>query len=130
MGIHPSNKMVSIAQLIFCFLLVLALAYFLAQYAWRWVIRYRITKSHFEILAFGFPLFKTAVTDILEVRKVPFRELLPWNNRESIGWCRFGNRLSGECILVVRRKGLLNSFIITPDDPDTFLRTLTTRSPS
>ena len=122
--------MISIVQLLFCFLPVLALAYFLAQYAWRWVIRYRITKSHFEILAFGFPIFNTAVTDILEVRKVPFRELLPWNNRESVNWCRFGNRLFGEGILVVRRKGLLKRFIITPDNPDTFLRTLTASSPS
>ncbi len=119
--------MISIAQLLFCFLLVLALAYFLAQYAWRWVIGYRITKSHFEILAFGFPLFKTAVADILEVRKVPFRELLPWKNRKSIGWCRFGNRLFGECILVVRRKGLLQGFLITPDNPQDFLQTLNQR---
>ena len=90
--------MTSIPPLVICSILAPLLAYILLQYAWRRVIRYRIMPFHVGVSIFGLTVCKTAVTDILEARKVLFRELLPWNNSKSIGWCRLGNRFYGDGI--------------------------------
>jgi hypothetical protein len=93
---------------------------FFAQFFWRLLLDYKITNSDVEIRVFGLP-FKIDLIDIEEVRKVSFRELLPWKNPKSVSWLRLGNKLLGEGILIRRNRGIFRTVIISPDKPNVFI---------
>jgi hypothetical protein len=115
----------SLLLFLLCLVVFLAIFVFFAQFLWRWIVRYRVTDLGIEVLLFGLiPESKTQLKDILEVRKVSFSELLPWKNPKSVGWFRLGNRLWGDGVLIRRKRGIFRNFVITPDEPDEFVKEL------
>jgi hypothetical protein len=108
--------------LVLCGVGFLALCIFFAQYFWRFVISYRVSEVGIEIRVLGLCCFKTRVENIVDVKHVPFAELLPWKNVQSAGWVRLGNRFWGGGILVSRNRGIFRKFVISPDDQAKFLQ--------
>lgn len=115
--------MSSILPVVLCAVVFVGGGIFVAQFFGRWVVSYRITNSSIEVRLFGLICeSKTQLKDVVEVRKVSFADLLPWNNFESVGWFRLGNRLWTDGVLIRRSRGVFRSFVISPDEPDQFIR--------
>lgn len=121
--------------MLLCAVAFVGLLIFFAQFFGRLIVSYKITDSSVEVRLFGLiPESKTRLTDIVEVRKVSFSELLPWRNPKSVGWFRLGNRLWADGVLIRRSRGIFRTFVISPDKPDEFveevnLRLTASRSP-
>lgn len=100
---------------------VLALAAFLLffQFGMRYVLIYRFTDSRVEVLLFGIlPVSSTRYDLIIEVKIIS-----PWMaSLWPAVWMQ--NRLIGEFVRI-RRSGL--PVLITPDDPEEFVRELQRR---
>ena len=95
---------------------------FLAQFAGRIIVSYRITAASVEVRLLGLVVAsRTQLQDIVEVRKVSFGELIPWKNPKSIGWFRLGNRFWADGVLIQRSRGIFRAFVISPDQPDDFV---------
>jgi len=76
-------------------------------------IRYRITAGALEVLVMG-----------MVARRVPFSEIEEVHRRgallhESWSGPRFWN-----AVTIRRRRGMLRNFVISPDEPDRFVRRL------
>jgi hypothetical protein len=68
-------------------------------------LRYRITKTHFEITLFGIPLRWVRLQDILLVSKSRTRWAEPWSNT----W-----RTSRRRIVIQKSGGLFKNILVTP----------------
>lgn len=86
----------------------------------RYIYNYKISKNSIKIVLFGkIPLFRIPFSNIMEIRKISFKEAL--SNDEYFLALRFGNRMWGECVLIRKKKGLFKVILITPDKADEFI---------
>jgi hypothetical protein len=60
--------------------------------------------------------------DITSVEIVSFKDLNPLVNVRSILAVRLGNKLFGKGVLVTQKSGLFRLSVLTPDNPDEFVR--------
>jgi hypothetical protein len=113
----------SMLLIFLCAALLVAVMIFIAQFFGPLVMSYKITGSSFEVRVFGvFLASKTEFSDVVEMRKVSFAELLPWKNLSSVGWFRLANRFSADGVLIRRSRGVFRAFVITPNKPDEFVK--------
>jgi len=90
------------------------------------VYNYRITDVGISIVFFGtIPVMRIYFTDIIQIKKLSYIELLPFNkktNHGALSALKFGNRLWGETVLIRKYKGLFfKTIVITPDHADNFI---------
>jgi hypothetical protein len=98
-----------------CFL---ALSVLFAQFVLRFVYSYDIKGGAIRILLFSvIPIIRIPISQVVQVTRPPTDQL--WLN--PFYAFRFGNRLIGNAVLVKKKRGLIKSIIITPDDPDRFI---------
>jgi len=101
-----------------CFLTILSCLIF--QFLGRYLYDYRISKTCIKIVLLAkIPLFRIPFSNIIEIRKISFKEGL--GNDDSYSALKFGNRIWGEGVLIRRKKGLFKKVLITPDKPDEFI---------
>jgi hypothetical protein len=69
------------------------------------------------VLFSAIPVFRIPIAEVVQVTRPSPRGL--WLNP----WYafRFGNRIWGETVLIKRKRGLIKSIVITPDDPERFI---------
>jgi len=60
-----------------------------------------------------------AISNIREIRECPPIEL--WKPTLVL---KFGNRLWGDCVVIQKKSGLFRSVIITPDNPEEFIKSV------
>ena len=114
----------STAELIYSILILLLLALVL-QFGLRYAITYRLTRRSILVVLFRVvPISRTPYERIREVSG-------PWWHAESLGdlfAVKFGNRVyaRGGSVLI-RRKWAL-SIVLSPDDPEEFIRELRERA--
>jgi hypothetical protein len=97
-----------------------------AQFGLRFVITYKITSHAIEVILCGVvPLKRISFADITSVEIVSFKDLNPLANVRSILAVRLGNRLFGKGVLVTQKSGLFRRSVLTPDNPDEFVRGVT-----
>jgi hypothetical protein len=107
--------MVKIVAALIFFIIVGALAF---QILGRYVFRYRITKDSLQFVVFGkIPYMSIKLANIAEIREVSFKEA---TFQKPLVW-RCGNRLWGKIVLIRRKKGIIKTILITPDNPDEFI---------
>lgn len=84
----------------------------------RYIFNYRITNDSLQFVVFGkVPYMYIKLANIAEIREVSFKEA---TFEKSMAW-RCGNRLWGRGILIRRRKGIIKTILITPDNVDEFI---------
>ncbi len=90
---------------------------------------YRLTDSSIEIVLFRqIPVRRISMRDIAEVRVVSWKETTPFSQPLSMYFAeRWGNRLWGPMVLIRKKKGLSRRLIITPKDPQAFIRLIEER---
>jgi hypothetical protein len=90
------------------------------QYGLRYVYGYRIANGRVEIVLFRIvPIRWVSLKNIKEVRAIGSNDwgaLGPWDAE------RWGNRIVGPMVLIERREGISKKLLITPDNPDEFIR--------
>jgi hypothetical protein len=97
-----------------------------AQFGLRFFIAYKITSHAIEVILCGVvPLKRIPIADITSVEMVPFKDLNPLVNVRFILAVRLGNRLFGKGVLVTQKSGLFRRSVLTPDNPDEFVRCVT-----
>lgn len=83
----------------------------------RHIFRYQISSKAIRGLLFGsLPLFSVPLDDVIEVRRCAAREVIV----TPLAW-RWGNRIWGSAVLIVRRHGIIRKIFLSPDAPDTFV---------
>lgn len=97
------------------------------------VIHYRITANGgIEVLAFRSLVVSTVrCTDIAGIEVMTFARLVRLSLRSHLFWaCRAGNRLvSRRAVVITKRPGAGRALVITPEDPDAFVRDLRGKCP-
>ena len=92
----------------------------LAQLFLRYVYGYDIKGGHIRFLLFrSVPLFGIRISEIREIRECSGGGL--WKPSLAL---RFGNRLWGDCVVIQKKSGLFRSVIITPDNPEEFIKSV------
>jgi hypothetical protein len=98
-----------------CFL---ALSVLVGQFVLRFIYSYDIKGGAIRILLFSaIPIIRIPISQVVEVTRPPTGEF--WLN--PFHALRFGNRLIGNAVLIRKKRGLIKSIIITPDNPDRFI---------
>lgn len=101
--------------------LVLLFGLLLQHFVLRHILTYQLTEGSVRVVLFGtVPLSSTSYGRIEEIRQVTWAEA--W--RYPHAW-RAANRLNGPFVLIHRKWGL--PVVITPEDPDGFVRELRER---
>ena len=101
-------------------IVAIAVALFLVigQFALRYVYSYEVEGREIRILLFSvIPVIRIPISNVAEVILPSPRHywLNPWYA------LRLGNRIFGGAVLIRRRRGLIKSIIITPNDPARFI---------
>jgi len=65
-----------------------------------------------------FPVISINYLDILEIRRITFKEALRLNQLSTL---RLGNRMWGNIVLIKKSTGFFRTIIITPDNSETFM---------
>jgi hypothetical protein len=104
----------------YVFIVAIALALFLVigQFVLRYLYSYEVRASEIRILLFSLiPIVRIPMSNVAEVTSPAPRPywLSPWYA------LRLGNRIFGEAVLIRKRRGLIKSIIIAPDDPARFI---------
>jgi hypothetical protein len=79
---------------------------------------YDVAEGSIRILLFSkFPIARFRISEIanVEIKRTASLLLRPFFA------LRFGNRLSGECVVITKRRGILRTIIITPRQPADFV---------
>ncbi len=96
----------------------------------RYLYNYRVTDDEIQIVLFGrIPLRRIPVRDIVEVRRVANTAINPISNPEVFYSERWGNRIWGNTVFIQKARGLSRRLLITPDDPDEFIRQVSRHRP-
>lgn len=101
-------------------LLMLAFVLFV-QYGLRHVLRYRVTPESVDLVLLGsLPVARLPLHEIAVVREVSAEETLTADLS-----ARWSNRLvgpGGRSVLIQKKAGLLPRLVLTPDQPEAFVR--------
>ncbi len=90
----------------------------------RYLYNYKLTDDSIQLIALGaVPVMRIRFADISDVREVSFGQTL----KSGPFTLRLGNRIIGGFVLVRKRKGLIRSVVLTPDDVPDFLRQIERR---
>ena len=115
----PINLLIWMSSLV---IWILAVVLF-AQFGLRFLITYKITSNATDVVLCGVVRLKRIpFADITSVETVSFRDLNPLVNVRSILAVRLGNKLFGKGVLVTQKSGLFRLSVLTPDNPDEFVR--------
>lgn len=115
---------------------LLAVAAMAAGLLWVRLLSYRITQSHLELLFLGLPVRRVRLSDITYAERFDERPQggLPclwfnismiwrqWEWGSFLRWERWANTFCGPAVLLQRSRG--RGIVLTPQDPDTFIRDL------
>lgn len=83
---------------------------------------YEITAKDLRIkLLRRWPCRCLPLKDIMEIRKVSFRETLPFRSIGVFFAERWGNRLFQPIVLIRRERGFTKIWFLTPKEPDAFI---------
>jgi hypothetical protein len=98
------------------------------QFGLRLLYSYRVNSRGIEIMLFSLiPVARFTLRRVLSARCLS-REgrFALWNPffLNPFTTLRLGNRLFGPVVLVERAPGLIRTILLTPDDPDSFVREL------
>jgi hypothetical protein len=99
-------------------LLVGALLLLAIIYGLRFIYDFRIRNGAIEVALFRvLPIYRIPIDDIELIQKVGWRDPV-------FGFfiLRLGNRFTSEAVLLKRRRGWIRRIIISPADPDGFIR--------
>lgn len=89
---------------------------------------YRLTETHLEVTLFRrIPVRRVAYAEIMYARRASWSEVL---SADVLIAERLGNSIFGPMIVIRRKQGMLKSLIITPADPDGFMKALRAKIPS
>lgn len=109
-------------NVIIVFLSLLIATILLAQFTLRYIYDYQISDIGIEIVLFGkFPIKHIPFNNIEEIRKLTFKETLPFKSIEMFSALRFGNRVWGQSLSIRQKKGIIKIVLITPGNTDGFL---------
>jgi len=105
--------------LIVAFVAVLTLCW--TVFGLRVIYGYRVRNRAIEITLFHvLPVYRLPIDNIEQIQKASWYEL-------GIGGCtlRLGNRITGQGVLIKKRKGWFRRVVISPNDPDKFISQVT-----
>ena|SRR5208282_3433658 len=106
-------------NIIVALIFLILFATILFQYTARYIYNYRVCNSGIKIVIFGmFPVISINYLDILEIRRITFKEALRLNQLSTL---RLGNRMWGNIVLIKKSTGFFRTIIITPDNSETFM---------
>lgn len=118
-----NSECISIFFSIVITLFFFALCYFFAQILPGFSTTIRVSEWGVEVWEGIVPVARIRYEDILEIRPVTFKEMLPWHNRQAINWYRAGGKFYvPKAVLVQKRKGIIKFVVISPEDVDAFIR--------
>jgi hypothetical protein len=81
--------------------------------------KYAITDNSIEFIMFGkFPVWRANFEDITEIQPISFARSI------IVPSLHLMNRPFGQFVLIRRRSGLFKAVLITPDEPEEFVRTV------
>jgi hypothetical protein len=112
------------ASTIACFVGFLIVAIVVLQFAGPYLYQYRLGDQRLEVKLFGLvPILVLYFSDISEAKVLSGSQLFnPW------GGVRFANRVFAvRPVQIRRKKGLLRSVILTPDDPESLVAEINRR---
>lgn len=85
----------------------------------RYLYNYRLTDDSIQLVVAGVvPVMTIRYAEIARIREASFGQAL----KSGLFTLRLGNRIIGGIVLIQRKKGLIRSILLTPDDVPTFLR--------
>lgn len=112
-------------SILFSILITLAFVvccYFSVQILMGLSTTINVTESRLEVWQGVVPVARIRYENILELRSVTFKELLPWHNRQAITWYRAGGKFYvPKAVLVHKSTGIFKFIVISPDDVDAFI---------
>jgi len=115
----PINLLIWMSSLV---IWIIAIVLF-AQFGLRFLITYKIPSNAIEVVLCGVVRLKRIpFGDITSIEIVSFKDLNPLVNVRSILAVRLGNRVFGKAVLVTQKSGLFRLSVLTPDNPDEFVR--------
>jgi hypothetical protein len=89
----------------------------LSQMFLRYVYNYDVKGDRVRVVLFRLiPCMTIRITDIREIEERSPLEL--WKLTPVL---KFGNRLWGDCVLIQKKRGLIRSIVITPDNAHEFV---------
>jgi len=106
-------------------LLCFALVTVAFQYLARYVIWYRLTKDRLTVVVVGIPWFWVDLDSITDIYRIRWRDLMH-------PLVMFGvphglrNRLNNN-VLITRKSGFFRYLVVTPSDPDLFIKSVNGR---
>jgi hypothetical protein len=93
------------------------------QFGLRIFISYKLTSRAIEVMLCNvIPLKRIPFADVKNVEIVSFKDFLPFVSVRSILTLRLGNRIFGKGVLVTQKSGLFRLSVLTPDNPEEFVR--------
>ena len=87
----------------------------------RYIYDHDVKNGCFRILLFSsLPLMHVPLAEIRDVREVALKE--GWRRRSFA--LKLGNRIRGDYVIIERKRGILRTLIVTPDNPGEFVKLL------
>lgn len=109
-------------NVIVAILILFIVTILIVQFTFRYVYNYRVSNTRIEIVLFGkIPIKSIPFSNIVELRKMAFKETLPFKSMEMFLALRFGNRVWGQIVSIQQKKGLIKTILISPDNADRFI---------
>lgn len=112
--------MITVVSVILFILLLVSFA-LVFQYVAHYIYDYKTQGRSVCILLFKkIPLSQIAFENIAEIRKISYKEAV--FGKETLMALRLGNRIWGDIILIRKKKGIIKTILITPDNATQFLQ--------
>ena len=95
---------------------------FWCEYGLKYIYNYKLREDGIIVMIFGvIPIWRIKFNSIVSAREVTFMEVMPYRSMEMFSTLRFGNNLFGKMLFIQRKKGLIRSIIITPDNIEEYI---------
>jgi hypothetical protein len=95
-------------------------------YGLRHAFSYPLRDSRMDIRILGLTVQHIPFSDIEKIEVIPFSSLVPlsysfrWRYLVSLKWCGYSRNV----IAIRRKNGWVKEIVISPDDPEAFVRTM------
>jgi hypothetical protein len=113
---HSVPKMTTAGQILVAMAALLVVFLGGGQLVGPHLAKYRITDDFIEYTIGGLRVWKSPLDEISDIQIIPFAKL--WSTPSL----RLMNRPFARYVLVTKRRGIFRAVILTPDDPQEFVK--------
>ena len=109
------------------FVLLVPVSILLHQVIGPLFLWYRLSDDAVRVIFLGIPIIRVPIDSIIEARPMTFAQAAAFNLKHPYTTLAFGNKVIVPAVLIHRKARWLRWLLITPDDGDTFVRTIMER---